>query len=107
MIQQAFLDAAKDSIITRADFDEFVKMPHGKTPSGFGYYKEDTKTTLGRMQTVINFFDANPKKSFNPWDTIPNCDNGNDFELSCMSLVNMGILKSSGLNFKLQKRFIV
>jgi hypothetical protein len=83
---------------------------HGRTPSG-GYYPEDLTTPDGRKQMILNYFDKNPTKSFDPFSSIPdsvldaNNLHGNDFELDAMSLRTRGALKSgSGLRFKLKDK---
>jgi len=67
-IQKIYDDFAGDKL-RKNEWEDFTKSEHGKV--GSGYHKEDEKTTIGKMMQMLNFFDRNPSKSFNPYDDLP------------------------------------
>jgi len=95
------------------DLQEYLKSPHGRVPSKDGsrvYYPEDLSTSLGKRQLILNFWDKNPNKTFNPYNDLPDQITAQhhpvDFEWA-MGGLPREILSSGGnaMGKKLHKKF--
>ena len=106
--QDQFHKYLKDSAFSK-DFEEFNKKPHGPTPSGMGYHKEDLHSHLGRAQMILNYLHKNPKKTFDPFSSLPDQITSqihpNEFESSMSLLINSDVARGSGLGVKLDNKF--